>query len=73
MSTWARLVGGGDAGQDRGLSGRRAGPGGGGRVPQERDGTAVLLPLAEAWDSGTSTWTPAEREAYATTSMIPAT
>nr|BFD88593.1 HNH endonuclease family protein [Streptomyces sp. Xyl84] len=24
-----------------------------------------LVPLAEAWDSGASTWTPAEREAYA--------
>ncbi|MEV4440449.1 HNH endonuclease family protein [Streptomyces sp. NPDC049577] len=24
-----------------------------------------VVPLAEAWDSGASTWTPAEREAYA--------
>ncbi|MEU8952334.1 HNH endonuclease family protein [Streptomyces sp. NPDC048489] len=24
-----------------------------------------LVPLAEAWDSGASAWTPAEREAYA--------
>ncbi|MFH9016544.1 HNH endonuclease family protein [Streptomyces sp. NPDC017943] len=24
-----------------------------------------LVPLAEAWDSGASTWTPADREAYA--------
>ncbi|MEU3298158.1 HNH endonuclease family protein [Streptomyces longwoodensis] len=24
-----------------------------------------LVPLAEAWDSGASTWTPAQREAYA--------
>lgn len=24
-----------------------------------------MMPLAEAWDSGASTWTPARREAYA--------
>ncbi|MGW2689829.1 GmrSD restriction endonuclease domain-containing protein, partial [Streptomyces sp. NPDC001414] len=24
-----------------------------------------LVPLAEAWDSGASAWTPKEREAYA--------
>lgn len=24
-----------------------------------------LVPLAESWDSGASTWTPAERQAYA--------
>ncbi|MGW5634261.1 HNH endonuclease family protein [Streptomyces sp. NPDC003832] len=30
-----------------------------------------LVPLAEAWDSGASTWTPARREAYANDQQAP--